>query len=188
MTDSDAARHAREQATAYKSAFSPTVMQLEYDDGTIEFIEIPPHPDLGMLDEDKLEAYRDLVFERNNTYDRHPDVILPEQKLDNGIIIPQDTKRGAVIWPHQRTVDGKPERVKPDWEPSIVDAVLGAQTYGKIKAAKKTTWPGGEGHGSHADVWRLWNEQNLELAKRQDADPKSVRGDSTVVPVPRGNS
>lgn len=180
---SEAAQKARDQAAAHNSLFAPTEMTLVYPDDTTEVIEIPPHPNLGMLDEPQLEAYRDLVFEVNTTYDRHPDIILPEQKLDNGIVIPAETKQGALKFPYQRTVDGKTERVKPDWEPRAVEAALGEEKYGKIKAAKKTTWPGGEGHGSHADVWRIWNEKSAETAERQDADPKSVAGRRGVASV-----
>lgn len=184
MQADDAARKAREQAAAHQSTFAPTVMTLHYTDGSTEDIEIPPHPNLGMLDEDKLEAYRDLIFEADTSYDRHPDVILPEQRLENGIVIPQETRRGNLIWPYQITgEDGKPQRVKPEWEPRVVAAVLGDEVYGKLKAAVKTVWPDGEGHGGHADVWRIWQERSLELAERRDADPKSVRRTGGVAQV-----
>jgi hypothetical protein len=191
--ESDAARKAREQAAAYKSTFAPTPMTLHYPDGTTEVIEIPPHPNLRLLDDEPLEAYEDLLFEAETTYDRHPDVILPEQRLDNGIVIPQETKRGGLKIPHQRTVvdgDGaeRVERVKPAWATRVAEACLGKDKFDKLRAAKRTEWDGGTGTGGQADVWRIWNEQSLRVGERESGDPKSVRSGSGVAAVPAGNS
>jgi hypothetical protein len=155
-------------------------MTLHYSDGTTEVIEIPPHPNLHLLDDDNLEAYLDLQFEADTTYERFPDVILPEQRLDNGIIIPEETKQGLLKTnPYRRIVIGedgekRSERVKPAWEIQVVEAVLGKETFDKIKAAEKTSWATGEGNGNAKDVQRIWNEQGLEQAERAAGDPKSV--------------
>lgn len=176
MPESDALRRAREQATAYKAAFAPTPMTLQYPDNTEETIEIPPPPQLRMLEDANLEAYEELLFEAETTYDREPDRVIPEQRLENGIVLPEETRRGLLKTPYRITdEDGKTELVKPPWSVKVVVAALGEQTYEKIRAAGK----------SAADVWRIWNEQGLEMAERQDADPKSVRGDSSVAPVSR---
>lgn len=194
----DAARRAREQAAAYKSQFTPTEMTLTYGDGTTEVVVIPPHPNLRMLDDDRLEAYEDLLFEAETTYDRYPDTLLPEQKLDNGIIIPAETKQGAIKRPYQRTTIGedgrsKTERIKPAWEIQVVETCIGKDVLDKIRGAVKTSWREGDAHeghgtGSQADVWRVWSEQGLELTDRATVDPKSVRSGSAVAAVPRGNS
>lgn len=189
MPDSDAARHAREQATAYKSAFAPTPMTLHYEDGTTEVIEIPPPPQLRMLDDDPLSDYEDLLFEAETKYDREPDRVIPEQRLESGIVLPEETRRGVLKTPYRITdEEGKTQLVKPPWSIAVVEAALGKKNYGKLKSATKTTWLGGEGNGSAADAWRIWNEQTLEMAKRQDADTFPVQGDSSVAPVSRGNS
>lgn len=174
----DGPRKAREQATAYKSRFAPIPMTLEYPDGTTEEIELPPHPNLRLLDDDCLDAYEDLLFEAEETYDREPDLVIPEQKLDNGIVLPKEVRRGVLKSPYRRTVtddDGneKTELVKPPWSVKVCEACLGEETYKKIRAAGK----------SAADVWAIWNEQGLELADRETSDPKSVRGRADVAPV-----
>lgn len=167
-------REAREQATAYRSMFAPTPMTLEYPDGTTEEIEIPPHPNLRLLDDDNLDAYEDLLFEAEETYDREPDIVIPEQKFDNGIVLPAETKRGVLKTPYRVTGDdGKPQLVKPPWSVKVCMACLGGDTYKKLQAAGM----------SAADVWAIWNEQGLELAERETGDPKSVRGRGTVAPA-----
>lgn len=167
-------RKAREQAAAYRSMFAPTTMTLEYPDGTTEDIEIPPHPNLRLLDDDNLDAYEDLLFEAEETYDREPDILIPEQKLDNGIVLPAETRRGVLKTPYRSTGDdGVAHLVKPPWSVKVCQACLGDETYKKLQAAGK----------SAADVWAIWNEQGLELAERETADPKSVRGRTSVAPA-----
>jgi hypothetical protein len=166
----DGPRKAREQATAYKSMFAPTSMTLTYPDETTEVIEIPPHPNLRLLDDDNLDAYEDLLFEAEETYDREPDIVIPEQKLDNGIVLPAETRRGILKTPYRITSEGKTELVKPPWSVKVCEACLGEETYKKLRAAGM----------SAADVWAIWNEQGLELAERETADPKSVRGRTSV--------
>lgn len=175
----DAARHGREQAAAYHSPFAPHDMTLHYPDGTQEVIEIPPHPNLGLLDDENQEAYEELLFTAEETYEREPDVVLPEQRLDNGIVIPSETRRGALKSPYRiKGEDGKSHLVKPPWRVQVCQAALGKEKFDKLKAA---------GLGA-ADVWRLWNEQAQEVADRNTVDPKSVRGRGAVAAVSRGDS
>lgn len=169
----DGPRKAREQAAAYRSMFAPTTMTLTYPDDTSEEIELPPHPNLRLLDDDNLDAYEDLLFEAEETYDREDDIVIPEQKLDNGIVLPAETRRGVLKTPYRITGDdGKAQLVKPPWSVKVCMACLGEDTYKKLQAAGK----------SAADVWAIWNEQGLELAERETADPKSVRGRTSVAP------
>lgn len=174
-TPSASAREALEQAKAYKSVFEPT--ELKLDDGST--IEIPPHPDLGMLDDDRLDDYEQLLFERDTTYDREPDIYYPEQKLTDpdgnltGAVLPAETRRGALKVPYR--ING--ERLRPGWSIRVAIAVLGELEYKRLR----------EGGKSAKDVWAVWQERNLEVAERRarsQADGSPV----ALVPVPEADS
>jgi hypothetical protein len=167
---SGAVVRARAQADAYESVFS----QHELDLGNGQKLTVPPHPNLRMLDDDAQAEYEKLLFEANNTYDRHPDIYIPEQKLDNGIVIPAETKRGALIVPYQRTgSDGKPELITPPHSVKVVQIALGEKDYARLRAAKK----------SAADVWRIWNQQGIDVAARETFRPVPSAGASNVETV-----
>ena len=176
----NAAREALEQAKAYESVFEPT--ELKLNDGTT--IEIPPHPDLGMLDDERLDDYEQLLYERDTLYAREPDIYYPEQKLkdadgnETGAVLPAETKRGALKVPY-RTVNenGEEERLKPGWSIRVVTAVLGEVEYKRLK----------EGGKSAKDVWAIWQKRNLEVAERRarsQADGSPV----ALVPVSQADS
>jgi hypothetical protein len=166
----EAGRRAREQAAAYDSVFAATPLELTYEDGSTETIEIPPHPNLSMLDDERQEAYEELMFEAEG-FDREPDIYIPEQTLDNGVVLPAETKKGRVLQPYRK--DG--ELVKPPHSVRVVQACLGDDVYAKLRRASK----------SAADVWRIWNQQGLDLAARSDADPKSNGRTSGLVSLRR---
>lgn len=159
---------AREQAKAYDGLFAPT--PLELDDGTT--IDIPPHPNLRMLDDDRQEAYEELLFEVES-YDRGPDIFIPEQKVKdssgNEMVLPSETKQGDLLVPYRK--DGK--LVKPPHTVKVVIAALGEDVYARLRA----------GGRSAADVWRVWNQQGLNIAERQDNDSKSDGGAVAVEAV-----
>lgn len=165
-TAPNAGSQAREQAKAYDSLLADT--ELALDDGTI--MNIPPHPDLGMLDDDRMEAYEELLMEVE-TYDREDDIFIPEQRLkdpqtgkENGVVIPASTQQGMLKRPFRKTdEDGVTHRVTPAHSIRVVQAVLGDTAYKQLRA----------GGRSAKDVWRLWSEQGLELRQRQAGDPKS---------------
>ena len=161
-----AGARAREQAEEYDSVFAP--MTLELDNG--QTIQIPPHPNLRLLDDDRQEAYEELLFE-TETYDRHPDIYIPEQQLTSGVILPAETKRGELMVPYRR--DGV--LIKPPYSVRVVQVALGDDTYAAVKA-------GGKGA---ADVWRLWNESADRIARRQEVDSKSNGSPNPVVPLSR---
>jgi hypothetical protein len=163
-------QRAREQALAYASVFAPT--PLELDAG--ETIEIPPHPNLRMLDDDQMQAYDELLFEVDTTYDREPDLLIPEQKLSSGIILPAETKQGNLKVPYR--VGG--ELVKPPYSVRVVQTALGPDLYARLRAGGK----------SAGDVWRIWNQQGLEVAAREAAESKSVGGNGLVAPLSGGDS
>jgi hypothetical protein len=166
----DAAKRAREQATAYDSVFAPTPLELEYPDGTSETIDIPPHPNLRMLDDDQQEAYEDLLCEVE-TYDREDDIYIPESTLANGVVLPATTRPGQVKVPYRK--DG--QRIRPAYSIRVVQIALGADVYAKLRQAGL----------SAADVWRIWNQQGLDLSNRQEEDSKSNGSGSGMESVPR---
>ena len=147
-------KEAKEQADAYDSLFAER--ELELEDGSV--LKVPPHPDFGMLGDEELEAYEDLQVEIE-TYDREPDIFIPEQKLENGLVLPAETKKGDLLRPYRKNG----ERVKPAHSIRVVQAALGEQKYKQLR----------EGGRNAADVWRIWGKQGLEMRARQAADPKS---------------
>jgi hypothetical protein len=164
-------QRAREQALAYASVFAPTPLELDNDMRTLE---IPPHPNLRMLDDDQMEAYDELLFDADTKYDREPDLLIPEQKLQNGLVIPAETKQGALKIPYR--IGG--EKVKPAYSIRVVQIALGDEAYAKLRAGGK----------SAGDVWRIWNTQGLEVAAREAQDPKSLGSNGLVASVSGGDS
>jgi len=160
-------QRAKEQAAAYASVFAPTPLGL--DDGTV--IEIPPHPNLRMLDDEQMQAYDELLFKVDTECDREPDLLIPEQKLESGIVLPAETKRGDLLVPFR--IDG--ELMKPPYSVQVVQCALGPEKYARLRAGGK----------SAGDVWRIWNVQGLEVAAREANDPKSVGGNGAVGAVSR---
>jgi hypothetical protein len=145
---------AREQAEAYESLFAAT--PLELNDGSV--LMVPPHPDFGMLDDDRMEDYEELLMEVES-YDRSEDIYIPEQRLESGVTLPAETKKGDLLRPYRK--DGV--RVKPAHSVRVVQAALGPEDYKKLR-------DGGKGA---ADVWRVWGKQGLAIQERRLFDPKS---------------
>lgn len=179
-TSPDAAAQARAQAEAYDSVFAPTVLQL--DENTT--ITLPPHPNVRMLDDDKLAAYEALLFEVETEYERGPDTVIPEQKVyDKGgnvvTTLPPTTRPGPLLEPHRRkNADGKVELVTPPYAVRVVKTVLGEDDYALLRAAGK----------SSSDVWKIWNRQSLDIAERQSEDSKSDGSAVDLAPVPSPDS
>ncbi|WP_293308890.1 hypothetical protein [Mycolicibacterium sp.] len=158
----ESAKEANAQAREYDSPFAPTDLVL--DDGTV--IEIPPHPNLRILDDDVLDEYEALLFEAES-YDRGPDFYIPEQQAKdsagNPITLPAETRPGPLLVPYRKNG----ERISPPHSVQVVQIVLGADNYAKLRAG---TVDGKR--GSAGMVWKIWNERNLNLIERQAADPK----------------
>ena len=125
----NAGAKAREQAKAFDSIFAP--IPLELDDGSV--VEIPPHPNLRMLDDDRQEAYEELMFE-TESYDRVPDITLPEQKLNNGAVLPAETRRGALLEPYRK--DGV--LIKPPQSVRVVQTAIGDEEYARLRAGGRS--------------------------------------------------
>ena len=174
-TAPNAGAQARAQANVYDSLFSDT--KLELNDGSS--IAIPPHPDLGMLDDDQMDAYEDLVKELE-TNDREEDIFIPEQRLldaqgnETGVVLPSSTERGQIKRPFRK--DGV--RVKPAHSVRVAKIALGEEGYQRLRA----------GGRSAKDVWRIWGRQAAELADRSAADDKSVGGALDLAAVPSPDS
>lgn len=160
-TAPNAGAQARAQANVYDSLFADT--KLELNDGS--FMSIPPHPDLGMLDDEQMDAYEDLMMEME-TYDREEDIFIPEQRLldangnETGVVLPASTEKGQIKRPFRK--DGV--RVKPAHSVRVAKIALGEEGYQRLRA----------GGRSAKDVWRIWGRQAAELADRAAADDKSA--------------
>lgn len=158
----NAATEARAQAAEYGNPLAPTV--LKFDDGGS--IEIPPHPSIGVLDDDQLAAYEAVLFYAENC-DRGPDIYLPAQKVKDAdgkpMTLPAVTRPGALLQPLRK--DG--ELLNPPQAVRIVQAALGEDEYARLRAA---TINGRR--GSAGMVWLIWNDQLEALAKRRAVDPK----------------
>lgn len=158
-TAPEAGDQAREQATEYDSVFRDTLITL--DNGNT--VSVPPHPDLGMLSDEAMEAYEELQFEMES-YDREEDIIISEQRLkdpegnETGIVLPGSVQQGALKRPYRK--DG--QLIKPPHSVKVAQIALGAD-YARLV----------EGGKSAADVWRIWGSQAAELQRRRAEDSKS---------------
>ena len=153
-TSSNAAQEARRQAEEYNAIVADT--DLELCDGTV--LKIPPHPDLGFLDDDRLGEYEELLVEVEG-YDREPDIFIPEQKLldpntgkETGVVLPAETRPGALKRPFRKDQ----QLIKPPHSVRVVITALGEENYKLLRAGGK----------SAADVWRIWGRQGLLIQER----------------------
>ena len=169
-----AGKQAREQGSAYDSLFGDT--ELELDDGNT--ILVPPHPDLGMLDDEAMEQYEELQFEMES-YDREEDIHIPEQRLkdsngnETGVVLPASVSQGALKRPYRKNG----ELIKPPHSVRVARLALGDATYQKLVAGGK----------SAGDVWRIWAKQAAELRDREAEDSKSEGGSVDLAAVPATN-
>lgn len=175
-TSDTAAAEALRQADEYESVFGTT--DLELDNGDV--IKIPPHPDYGMLDDDCMAAYEELMFKLDTQYDREDDIFIPEQRLkdsdgnETGVVLPASTRRGDLKTPYR--IDGK--LVKPPHGIQVVIAALGQETYDKLKAGGK----------SSKDVWKIWGETAAQIRARQQRDTFRSGGSVDLAPVSKTDS
>lgn len=124
---------------------------LELSDGS--FIQIPPHPSLGLLDDDQLEAWEDLQFEMKS-YDSEDIYLEAEVDADGNEISPATVLRDQLVKPYRK--DGV--LVKPAHSIRVVIAAIGEDAYARLRA-------GGKGS---SDVWKIWGKKNVELQAAQD--------------------
>jgi hypothetical protein len=173
-TAPNAGQQAREQADAYDSMFAD--IEIELNDGTT--ISIPPHPDLGMLDDEAMEQYEELQFEMES-YDREEDIHIPEQRLkdadgnENGVVLPATVSPGALKRPYRKNG----ELIKPPHSVRVARIALGEAGYQRLIAGGK----------SAGDVWRAWAKQAAELRDREAADSKSEGSSVDLAAVPPTN-
>ena len=178
----DAPAEARRQASKYDSVFATTPLTL--DDGTV--IQVPPHPNLQLLDEDA-QAAIDKLNVQLESYDREPDIFIPEQTVKdrsgNDITLPAETKPGPYKLPHRKTDPntGEAALLDPPYRAQIARFALGEEDYVRLRAGTVNGR-----RGSTADVWRIWSGQATATAERQKNDLKSDGRavDSASVPAP----
>lgn len=161
-TAPEAADEAREQANEYDSLFGDT--RLDLGDG--DFIMIPPHPDYGMLPDERMAEYDQLLFEVDTEYDREPDVVIPDQKLkddkgqETGVVVPGETIRGAL----KRPLRKNGVLVTPPHSIRIAQIALGEADYKRLVDAGKGA----------KDVWAVWSKQSYKIQERKQHDSKSA--------------
>lgn len=176
----DASAEAREQATEYDGIYAST--RLDLDGG--DFIMIPVHPDYGLLDDDRMQAYEELLYEADTEYLRGPDIVIPEQHVkdangdDTGMVVPGETVRGPLLRPFRKLVDGVVQQVKPPHTVRMVQAALGEAEYKRLR----------DGGRSAGDVLKIWAEQTERINERRKADSKSEGSAVGVAAVPATTS
>jgi hypothetical protein len=176
-TSPDAAAEARAQADEYESLFGDTELELVGGDT----IKIPPHPDYGLLDDDRMDEYETLQFAVDTEYEREPDVYIPEQRLkdpttgeETGVVLPPQTVRGQLKVPYR--INGV--RVTPSHSTKVVIAALGEADYKRLR----------DGGKSSKDVWKVWGEQSLRIQERKQRDTKSAGSSVDLATVPQADS
>lgn len=178
--NADAGQKAAEQAATYESVFGPR--RLTFDDDS--YIEVPPHPDLRMFDDDKLEEYDAYLFEIDSC-DRTPDIVIPAYEAKNkegvgtGAIVPAETIRGRLLTPYRKNG----ELLKPPFEVRTVQIALGPEDYAQLRAGKI--------HGrqaSAADVRQLWTEQSEAIQERNKSRSEAAGRASSVAAVAASDS
>lgn len=172
-------RQAAEQAADYGSVFAPTPLRLDNGDT----IQVPPHPNLRMFDDDALEELDQLDFDLES-YDRLPDIFIPEQRVQdrdgNMLVLPAETKEGPLRTPYRKTDPETKKTVllKPPYPVRVAQIALRKTDYARLRNSTI------DGHrGSAADIWRIWNEQATDLQERRAADPKSDGGSGVLEDV-----
>lgn len=184
--NADSGRLAAEQATEYDSGTNPFAFaELKLDDGTT--IKVPPDPRIKLLDDDALVALNKLDFELES-YDRHPDVFIPEQTIKdsagNELKLASETRTGNLKTPERKT---DPETkvttlLEPPYQVQVAQIALG-DDYARLRAG---TIDGRR--GSCADVWRIWNERGREIVERQRADSFRDGSSGVLEAVPETDS
>ena len=158
-------RAAQEQAAEY-FGFAAGV-SLQVGDEVFEI----PNP--GMLSDEQQERYDKLLHDMRTKYDREDAIEIPEQKLEDGTVVPGRTIPGELIAPH--CIDG--ELLPPYW--ARIGVVLwGEEGYKRFRAAG----------GSSSQINLEWGRMNREFAERVESDPKSDGSSATLESVPTGDS
>lgn len=158
-------QEAKEQAADYFGFTASAFIQTS--DGKVWEI---PNP--GLMDDDQAERWEDLQYELQS-YDREDDLVIPEQKLENGQIIPERRIQGDLITPYRKNG----ERMRPSYNVRLAKVLFGEDGYAAYKAA-----------GGIANQIALeWARMNQEYQKRVESDSKSDGGRPTLEAVPSGD-
>jgi hypothetical protein len=125
-------------------------------------------PNPGLLDDDQQERWEQLQFDLESC-DREPEIVIPEQKLDDGTVLPSRTLPGDLIMPYRK--DG--ELLKPPYAVRLAQALFGEDGYREYK--------GGGGIANQISV--EWARMNKQYQERVEQDPKSAGSVSAVETV-----
>lgn len=122
-------------------------------------------PNPGLLNDDQQERWEQLQFELESC-DREPDITIPEQKLDDGTVMPARTFPGDLIMPYRKNG----ELIKPPYAVQLAKALWGEEGYAEYKA-----------NGGIANQISIeWARMNKSYQERVSEDPKSAGGISEV--------
>lgn len=129
-------------------------------------------PNPGLMNDDQQERWEELQFEVE-TCDREPGIDLPEQRLEDGTVIPPRTIPGDYLTPYRKNG----ELLKPPYNVRLAIALFGEEGYAEYKA----------GGGIANQIAMEWARMNKEFEERVAKDPKSGRGDTSLAAVPSGD-
>lgn len=157
---------ARQQAAEYFGFTASASIRVS----TGEVFEIP-NP--GLMDDDQQERWEALQFDLESC-DRDESIELPEQKLEDGTVIPPRTIKGDILTPYRKNG----ELLKPPYNVRLAIALFGEEGYRKYKA----------GGGIANQIAMEWARMNREFEERVNSgDSKSGGSDSAVAAVPSGD-
>lgn len=164
-SNNDRVKAAREQAAdACGFAASKVVLTPAGNEWEVPFIYL--------LDDDQQVRWDNLQYEMQS-WDREDPIVLPENRLEDGTLIPSRVIKGDYVTPYQR--DGV--LISPPYNIRLAMALFGEEGYRKFKA---------EG-GRSSDVALAVRQMMDEFNKRLDDDPKSVAGVDPLAVVPESD-
>jgi hypothetical protein len=162
-------REAREQA-AEATGFLASI-EIEVNG---EVFEIPQR---GLMDDEQRDALNEVELE-TESWDRNPDVEIPEQRLkdkegNETEVIPPRTIRGGLKIPYRKGEN----LIKPAYPVRVAVAVLGEEGYKRFKA----------GGGRASDVTAILAQLDKKVEKRESFRSESAGGDSDMAAVADGD-
>lgn len=116
-------------------------------------------PNPGLLDDDQQERWEQLQFDLESC-DREPEIQIPEQKLEDGSVLPARTLTGDLIMPYRK----EGQLLKPPYSVRLAISLFGEEGYKDYKS----------GGGIANQISVEWARMNKEYSERVQRDPKSA--------------
>lgn len=152
---------AKEQAAEYFGFTASTYVRV--DSGKV--FEIP-NP--GLLDDDQQERWEQLQFDLESC-DREPEITIPEQKLEDGSVLPARVLPGDLIMPYRKGG----QLLKPPYSVRLAVALFGEDGYKEYKS----------GGGIANQISVEWARMNKQYSERVSGDSKSSGSLSEVADI-----